>query len=251
LDATPISLRSCFESFTREEAGVECGHSQCLKTMELWKIPPILIIQLKRFERVSGVSLKLEQCIEFPLEGLDLSDFIYASDARPMEDLISGMVPQQNEEGEGHVRTAQQDVSELRAHCARESAVRTSTKTPVYDLYAVVNHHGVIGSKGHYNAFAKHAVNGNWYSYDDRRINVINTEVIVTKHAYLLFYMRRDIKDANISDISPQRESVRRTVGYLPQPLTFNYNLNPSSSPMLKLPIVVSRWIANSVFKFS
>jgi ubiquitin carboxyl-terminal hydrolase 8 len=78
LDATPISLRSCFESFTREEAGVEFGHSQCLKTMELWKIPPILIIQLKRFERVSDVSVKLEQCIDFPLEGLDLSDFIYA-----------------------------------------------------------------------------------------------------------------------------------------------------------------------------
>jgi hypothetical protein len=57
-----------------------------------------------------------------------------------MEDMISGMVPQQNEEGEGHVRRAQQDVSELRANCARESAARTSTKTPVYDLYAVVNH---------------------------------------------------------------------------------------------------------------
>jgi ubiquitin carboxyl-terminal hydrolase 8 len=69
LDETPISLRSCFESFTREEAGVDCRQFKCSKTIELWKIPPILIIQLKRFERVNDVCLKLEQCIEFPLEG--------------------------------------------------------------------------------------------------------------------------------------------------------------------------------------
>jgi len=42
------------------------------KKFDLWKLPQILIIHLKRFDFNSGYREKLETLVDFPLEGLDL-----------------------------------------------------------------------------------------------------------------------------------------------------------------------------------
>ena len=48
-----------------------------IKSMRLWKTPDILLIGLKRFDYCEALDrlIKLKQLVEFPLEGLDLSEY--------------------------------------------------------------------------------------------------------------------------------------------------------------------------------
>ncbi|KAL3852453.1 hypothetical protein ACJMK2_016087 [Sinanodonta woodiana] len=70
---------------------------------------------------------------------------------------------------------------------------------PIYDLYAVVNHHGgILG--GHYTAYVRCADPNDhkknlvgWRLCDDSRVsNISHEKNVVTRAAYLLFYRRRE-----------------------------------------------------------
>ncbi|KAB5570814.1 hypothetical protein GE09DRAFT_1055598 [Coniochaeta sp. 2T2.1] len=64
-------------------------------------------------------------------------------------------------------------------------------KQEIYDLIAVDDHWGGLGG-GHYTAFAKNFIDGEWYSYNDTSVSKQNdVSKIVTSAAYLLFYRRR------------------------------------------------------------
>ncbi|CAG5871128.1 ubiquitin carboxyl-terminal hydrolase 2-like isoform 1-T2 [Menidia menidia] len=58
---------------------------------------------------------------------------------------------------------------------------------PVYNLYAVSNHTGnTLG--GHYTAYCKNLVLGEWYSYNDSRVSPITSSQVRSCNAYVLFY---------------------------------------------------------------
>ncbi|EAQ91205.1 hypothetical protein CHGG_03140 [Chaetomium globosum CBS 148.51] len=64
-------------------------------------------------------------------------------------------------------------------------------KEEIYDLIAVDDHWGGLGG-GHYTAFAKNFVDGEWYEYNDATVTKQrDTARVVTSAAYLLFYRRR------------------------------------------------------------
>ena len=44
---------------------------------------------------------------------------------------------------------------------------------------------------GHYTAFCRNRVDGEWYNYDDSRVSKANVESVQSRAAYLLFYRRR------------------------------------------------------------
>ena len=44
----------------------------------------------------------------------------------------------------------------------------------IYDCFGVSNHFGSSGF-GHYTAFAKHPISGEWYNYDDGSVTRVNT----------------------------------------------------------------------------
>jgi len=67
--------------------------------------------------------------------------------------------------------------------------VRTLTGVETYDLVAVANHAGVAFA-GHYTAYVRGKGKG-WFEMDDEAVMTINAREVVTKHAYLLFYVRR------------------------------------------------------------
>ncbi|PWY89598.1 UCH-domain-containing protein [Aspergillus sclerotioniger CBS 115572] len=64
-------------------------------------------------------------------------------------------------------------------------------KSQIYDLFAVDNHYGGLGG-GHYTAYAKNFMTGQWNEYNDSSVSrPIDPQSVVTSSAYLLFYRRR------------------------------------------------------------
>ena len=77
--SSPISLESCLSAFTETTSVAQYNCEKCRKTgpcqvqMTLWRLPPILVIHLKRFER-SGRN-KIETAVKYPVKQLDLKQF--------------------------------------------------------------------------------------------------------------------------------------------------------------------------------
>ncbi|GMH85191.1 hypothetical protein TrVE_jg13600 [Triparma verrucosa] len=82
-----ISLVDCIRKFSVKEQLEETEMWYCnkckesvpaFKQLSIWKAPPILIIQLKRFlyRASSHFREKIDTLVDFPLEGLDMGEFI-------------------------------------------------------------------------------------------------------------------------------------------------------------------------------
>ncbi|OAO95644.1 UBP8 [Arabidopsis thaliana] len=80
-----VSLFKCLEAFlTEEPLGPDdmwycpgCKeHRQAIKKLDLWRLPEILVIHLKRFSYSRFMKNKLEAYVDFPLDNLDLSSYI-------------------------------------------------------------------------------------------------------------------------------------------------------------------------------
>ncbi|CAI0541657.1 unnamed protein product [Linum tenue] len=80
-----VSLYSCLEAFLKEEPlGPEdmwycpgCKeHRQASKKLDLWRLPEILVIHLKRFSYTRYLKNKLETFVDFPTDDLDLATYI-------------------------------------------------------------------------------------------------------------------------------------------------------------------------------
>lgn len=161
-----VTLDQCFQTFTRPERLDEnnkwycrkCKEHVCaMKTMELWRLPNVLVVHLKRFEFKHGLRRdKLDTFVDFETEGLDMSKYVsHNSNSDFVQDQIPAM----------------------------------------YDLFAVTNHFGRLGF-GHYTAFARswdeqRGMSKEWALFDDSSVRGVPSDSVVTPAAYVLFYRRR------------------------------------------------------------
>jgi hypothetical protein len=108
------TLEDCLNEFTGDEKlsnedlwyCPRCErHQRASKKFDIWKLPEILVVHLKRFSQVRRWGNKIDSKIDFPITGLDMTDHVLSS---------SGL-------GEGE------------------------NGRLVYDLYAVDNHYGGMG----------------------------------------------------------------------------------------------------------
>ncbi|XP_069798500.1 uncharacterized protein usp19 [Narcine bancroftii] len=159
-----FTLEQCLNLFTKpevlapEEAWYcpKCKqHREASKQLMLWWLPNVLIIQLKRFSFRNFIWRdKINDMVEFPIRNLDLSKFCIGQ--------------------------------------------KDDRQPPVYDLYAVINHYGgMIG--GHYTAYARLPNEKNsqrsdvgWRLFDDSTVTAVDESQVVARHAYVLFYRRRN-----------------------------------------------------------
>ncbi|KAK4607251.1 hypothetical protein RGQ29_001177 [Quercus rubra] len=83
-----VSLYKCLEAFLQEEPlGPEdmwycpgCKkHCQAIKKLDLWRLPEILVIHLKKFSYSRFSKNKLETYVDFPIDNFDLSPYIAQS----------------------------------------------------------------------------------------------------------------------------------------------------------------------------
>lgn len=82
---------------------------QASKKLDLWRLPEVLVIHLKRFSYSRSMKHKLETFVNFPIHDFDLTNYI---------------------------------------------ANKNNSRRQVYELYALTNHYGSMGS-GHYTAHIK------------------------------------------------------------------------------------------------
>ena len=166
------NLASCFSSFSIEETlggddqwycNVCKEHRDIKKKLEIYKVPKIMIIHLKRFQQRRGMSQrsgmfgamyaqiagteKNDAFVDFPIKGLDVRPYV----------------------------TSLKDA-----------------KDPVYyDLIGVSNHFGSLGG-GHYTAACMNNISGDWHYFNDSSVSNASKTNIVSSAAYVLFYRRRD-----------------------------------------------------------
>ncbi|CAH2274065.1 ubiquitin carboxyl-terminal hydrolase 8 [Pelobates cultripes] len=79
------SLQDCLKSFSKEEKLTDNNRFYCsncktrrdsMKKIEIWKLPPVLLVHLKRFSYEGRWKQKLQTFVDFPLECLDLSQYV-------------------------------------------------------------------------------------------------------------------------------------------------------------------------------
>ncbi|XP_036125605.1 ubiquitin carboxyl-terminal hydrolase 43 [Molossus molossus] len=169
------TLDECFQFYTKEEQLAQddawkCPHCKALQQgmvkLSLWTLPDILIIHLKRFCQVGERRNKLSTLVKFPLCGLNMAPHVARRSAGP----APGAWPS----------------------WTQPACLPTSYPLDfLYDLYAVCNHHGSLQG-GHYTAYCRNSLDGQWYSYDDSTVESLLEDEVMTRGAYILFYQKRN-----------------------------------------------------------
>jgi len=91
-ERSTISLQDCIELFTHteklsQEDAWYCNRCQdhvlATKKFDLWSVPEVLVIHLKRFQYTRHWREKISTVVDFPLRGLDMSQFIIDESVLP------------------------------------------------------------------------------------------------------------------------------------------------------------------------
>nr|XP_018670070.1 ubiquitin carboxyl-terminal hydrolase 32 [Ciona intestinalis] len=235
-----IDLNHCLRAFTtEEELGKDelyhCGKCKtrqlAKKKLDIWRLPPTLIIHLKRFQFVNGRWIKSHKVVDFPKTDFDPSSFmtkrdeenidietseVTASSITDSDPVKTSIITSKSspdakpskpkphisfEADEPHVTPGPVENGASPAPEEGKKSGLTARKRkpsfreespPLYDLYAVSCHSGILGG-GHYIAYAKNKVNNKWYCYNDSSCKEVSADNICVETAYTLFYERQGI----------------------------------------------------------
>ncbi|KAI9916749.1 hypothetical protein PsorP6_016774 [Peronosclerospora sorghi] len=158
-----ISLDECFRNFTKPETLDQANlwycsrckeHQQARKTMEIWRLPDVLVLSLKRFEyRNEVLRDKLDAFVDFPLENLDMSPYSLekSSDKDVRYDLFA-VSNHYGSMGFGHY-----------------TAFAKSWNDGDGERYP------------------------GWYSFDDSNVTPVMPNQVKSNAAYILFYKRKSL----------------------------------------------------------
>jgi ubiquitin carboxyl-terminal hydrolase 4/11/15 len=145
-----ITLQDCLQEFTKEEQLGEddlwycpnCKkHQQATKKFDIWGVPDVLVVHLKRFSNSRTLRDKIDTLVKFPVTGLDLTEMA------------------QERKVARRLRDQGVDIAEL--------GITGDLDEPLlYDLFAVDEHLGGLGG-GHYRAYAYNHGTDKWHHFDD------------------------------------------------------------------------------------
>ncbi|XP_013803444.1 ubiquitin carboxyl-terminal hydrolase 44 [Apteryx mantelli] len=79
----------------------------------------------------------------------------------------------------------------MEPYCCRESLKSVLPDCFIYDLSAVVMHHGKGFGSGHYTAYCYNSEGGFWVHCNDSKLNMCTIEEVCKAQAYILFYSQR------------------------------------------------------------
>ena len=184
-----VTLQQCLAAFVRNETLSGHGRYFCegcgkvqsaTKSTRIAKLPPILCLHLKRFTwKGHTTRTKLTNDVDFPLDDLDLAPYCES-------------------DGEGDKKqekktAASSGKSRTPLRGANASAQHTHSDK-LYDLIAVVTHHGSSASSGHYTACARELTDdgsNGWQHFNDDEVNLLTPEEVRSGQGYIFLYARR------------------------------------------------------------
>ncbi|XP_037554313.1 ubiquitin carboxyl-terminal hydrolase 19-like [Dermacentor silvarum] len=161
-----ITLHQCLRLFTEPEVldpqeawyCPSCReHRQATKEFSLWRLPVVLVIQLKRFSFTRSIFRdKIDKMVEFPVYGLDMSPYYCGPRSTEGPSTIYDLFAVTNHHGGmlgGHYTAFARCVDPVDTHLSE------------------------IG----------------WRLFDDSRVVDVSDPRVVTASAYMLFYRRRGV----------------------------------------------------------
>ncbi|CAE6531128.1 unnamed protein product [Rhizoctonia solani] len=116
-----IDLEDCLDEFTKEEQLGEddlwycprCKkHQQATKKFELWSVPDILVVHLKRFSNARAMRDKIDALVEFPVTGLDLNSRVGENESGECVYDLFGVDEHMGGLGGGHYRAYAKNLSD-------------------------------------------------------------------------------------------------------------------------------------------
>jgi ubiquitin carboxyl-terminal hydrolase 6/32 len=237
-----LPLARCLEKFTENERLEGCVCPKCLsdenmkRHFKLWRLPPVLVVQLKRFQFDATSRRKLNNHVDFPQDGLNLEPYL----AEALKQKQNGQPSMPESVFQEGIMNATKDIID-------EHGSSTTLGCTEYDLYAVVHHVGAL-SGGHYVTTIRESrrpnVNGaakidsndsssssttsssnsnlsdRWWLYNDGQVTALtDNDDVTSASAYVLFYKRRDTYDMTISELFPKAKDFKkdRTDDFVPQ----------------------------------
>ncbi|KAJ3125075.1 hypothetical protein HK100_011007 [Physocladia obscura] len=153
----------------------QCGNPGCAKSSESVKhvtiknLPPVLSIQLKRFEH-SGQGSKVDTHVRIPSE-LDMTPFTTHSVQARMEK-NSSLVAAKSKPG-------------VSGSIGSYDVLNDSVPEHRYSLFAVINHQGSLET-GHYTAYVKSR--GDWFLFDDHTVTLATQKEVLASKVYMCYY---------------------------------------------------------------
>ena len=203
----PVTLMDCLiHTFRAERLPPETKCSCCpakgqaTKWTQINRYPFYLCFQLKRFEYTNGKSSKVKGWVNYPLKGLNLSRPDTTPEPSetdtPQQDVDTTHQPSET--------ATPQQVSTLWNAFRPHFGIATEAPdcSPIYDLYAVVCHHGVSVAAGHYTAYALNPYHKHWLHFNDRLVQFVSEDAVINQDAYLLFYRRRCLQPPSQPELS-------------------------------------------------
>ncbi|CAL8129565.1 unnamed protein product [Orchesella dallaii] len=197
-----VPLATCLDSFTKEEELSEdekylcsrCGsHQLATKKLQIWRLPPVLIVHLKRFQPVQGRWIKSHKVVNFPFKDFYPNNYLAEVPRRTSEAA----------ENPADGPIIDQDLFPLQDFHQHRLMEGQNPFDLKYKLYAIVCHSGIMGG-GHYISYAKGS-NDKWYCFNDSSCKEVQEDQIETSTAYMLFYEREGLDyEAYLPRIDPK-----------------------------------------------
>ena len=240
----PISLDQCLKDFTKEEELGEdetwyCSkckqHRLIAKKLDIWKLPPVFVIHLKRFQAVNNRWIKSNKLVRFPTKLFDPSMYVAKNNLKKTNsgslltsnngdnpstnimsvDILSNLSetcipiedPNINSTSVSCSTITIENISCAEVHRNSDVIINEDgTNDCVYSLYAISCHSGMLNG-GHYITYAKNP-NGKWYCYNDSSCKEVDISLIEKESPYMLFFEKKSLNSMNYMPNIDDKEAV-------------------------------------------
>nr|XP_006000772.1 PREDICTED: ubiquitin carboxyl-terminal hydrolase 15 isoform X3 [Latimeria chalumnae] len=142
-----VKLKDCIELFTtKEKLGAEdpwycpnCKqHQQATKKLDLWSLPPVLVVHLKRFSYSRYMRDKLDTLVVFPITDLDMSEFLINPNAGPSRYNLIAVSNHYGGMGGGHYTAFAKNKDDTKWYNFDDSSVSSASEDQIVSKAAYV-----------------------------------------------------------------------------------------------------------------
>ncbi|XP_051701729.1 ubiquitin carboxyl-terminal hydrolase 44 [Oryctolagus cuniculus] len=97
-----------------------------------------------------------------------------------------------------------EEILNMEPYCCRETLKSLRPECFIYDLSAVVMHHGKGFGSGHYTAYCYNSEGGFWVHCNDSKLSMCTMDEVCKAQAYILFYTQRVTENGNSKLLAPE-----------------------------------------------